>query len=97
MIKQPLSLFLFALVGACARQEVEPARDVAFYRGHAEERHEMMARCSNDPGGIGQTANCINARQAARIEDRTRLRDVPSMGLSDPPKEAGDAEHPDRP
>lgn len=53
------------------------------YRSDSSLRHLQMDRCKGDPGSLARTPDCINARQAALIEDRVRLRDMPSVGLSD--------------
>jgi hypothetical protein len=53
------------------------------YRADAKLRHSQMERCKDDPGSLAKTPDCINARQAAALEDRIRLRDVPPVRLSE--------------
>jgi len=44
-------------------------------------RQEVFARCVNDPGGLGQTPDCVNAREAERMESHGSLRDQGPVGL----------------
>lgn len=55
---------------------------VEFYRANAEARQAKVAECANDPGALDKTPDCVNARQAAALEDVGSLRDLPPMGLS---------------
>jgi hypothetical protein len=81
------------LIAACSPEAPEPTNTVSYYREHPEERKAMMARCSDDPGGMGQTANCINAKQATATEDIGSFKDLPPMNLGGKKKEsAGTAE-----
>lgn len=47
-------------------------------------RHAALARCANDPGVLGHTADCVNARKAEGIADIGSLRDLPPLKL--PPR-----------
>lgn len=72
------------------------------YRADANLRHSQMDRCKEDPGTLAKTPDCINARQAAVLEDQVRLRDMPPVGLSgkssrEPDKELKRAEGADEP
>ena len=51
-----------------------------------EEREAKLAACSNDPGGLARTPNCVNARQAARLEGVGSLRDLSALGLPEDAK-----------
>ena len=62
------------------------------YRADANLRHSQMERCKADPGTLAKTPDCINARQAAVLEDRVRLRDVPPVGLSEKSRRKPDTE-----
>lgn len=53
-----------------------PARDKAYYLAHADERGEMLERCRNDPGGLGKSANCVNAMAAAGDVETNRFWDL---------------------
>jgi hypothetical protein len=81
-----LALMLASFSAGCSREAPEEIHTVSHYRQNADERHAMMKRCSDDPGSLGQTPNCVNARQASLLEDRTTLRDLPPLGLSDSEK-----------
>lgn len=68
-------------VAACTR-EVNVARyTVAEYRANAALRRGAFANCVNDPGTLGESADCINAREAELLEARGSLRDKPKIGL----------------
>lgn len=54
---------------------------VADYRANATLRRDVFERCVNDPGTLGQSADCVNAREAKRLESRGSLRDQPPLGL----------------
>ena len=68
-------------VAACAPVPKHAGYSVAFYRGHPTVLTSMLARCTNDPGGLGRTPDCIDARVAARIESIGSLERLPPMGL----------------
>lgn len=62
------------------------------YRADATLRHSQMERCKNDPGSLAKTPDCINARQAAALEDRVRLREMPPVGLSAKPESSKESD-----
>jgi hypothetical protein len=68
-------------LAACSRSPSPNTLTVDYYRAHPTEREAELARCGNDPGGIGDSAACINAREATRIEGVGSLRSLPPMGL----------------
>jgi len=77
------------LVIAAAGCSPERARyTVDEYRADTTLRHMQMARCQRDPGSLAKNPDCVNARQAAAIEDRVRLRDLPPVGLGAKPAPA---------
>lgn len=79
--RAPIAVTLAIAVGACSPSP-EPARHtVDEYRADAELRRAELARCANDPGTLGDTPDCINVREAARLEDRRSLRDLPPIQL----------------
>ncbi|MDO9224309.1 MAG: EexN family lipoprotein [Caulobacter sp.] len=53
-----------------------PAHDKAYYLAHVDERGAMLERCHNDPGGLGKSANCVNAMAAAGAVESSRFWDV---------------------
>jgi len=71
---------------ACAPSPDEARFTVDYYRAHPEVREAKLAACSNDPGELGRTPDCVNARQAARLEGVGSLRDLPALGLPDDAK-----------
>jgi len=76
----------FAIVFGIAVAGCSPDRaryTVDEYRADATLRHAQMERCKDDPGSLAKTPDCINARQAAVLEDRVRLRDMPPVRLSE--------------
>ena len=92
--------FIVLAMAACTRQP-EPARHtVEEYRADPALRQAELARCSNDPGTLGETPDCINALEAARREETRSLRDLPPVKLPrerkpyDVPDDAGDARAP---
>ncbi len=72
---------LFTIVTACAPAPKQAQHSVDDYRSHADLRRQMLARCTNDPGGTAQDPDCVNAREAARVEGIGSLRTLPPLGL----------------
>jgi len=68
-------------VTGCSPSTVTAHHTVSEYRADAALRHRQMAVCSNDPGTLGATPDCINAQQAARMEDTQSLRQLPPILL----------------
>ena len=62
------------------------------YRADTTLRHSQMERCKGDPGSLAKTPDCINARQAAALEDRVRLREMPPVGLSIKPTSSNESD-----
>jgi hypothetical protein len=71
-------------VSSCTRQSEVASHTVADYRAHPDLRREELARCSNDPGTLGRTPDCINAREAGRLEENYSVRGVPPVQLPNP-------------
>ena len=68
-----LSLVALMLAGC---NPTGPAHDKAYYLAHADDRVTMLERCRNDPGGLGKSANCVNALAAAGEVESNRFWDV---------------------
>jgi hypothetical protein len=74
------ALSVFSAV-ACTQDADVALHTVAEYRADAELRREVFAACANDPGTLGEKADCVNAIEAERLESRGSLRDLPPVGL----------------
>ncbi len=85
MSRSILVLILLSVVVAaaasCAPRPPAAEHTVSDYRADATLRCEVFARCRNDPGGLGQTPDCVNAREAERLESHGSLRDQAPVGL----------------
>ena len=87
---QPLRIGLGIVVTSCTVVACAPApdravHDVAYYRAHATERNERLLACANDPGSLADHPDCVNAREAERLEGIGSLRALPPMDLPAPP------------
>lgn len=69
-------------VTACAPVPNRAQHSVDYYRAHPAVLKVMLERCTNDPGRLARTPDCINARAAARLEGIGSLGGLPPMGLS---------------
>ena len=81
-VRACLGIVVTVTSAACVPSPKAPHQTVDYYRTHPAERMEMLAVCANDPGALGETPDCVNARVAARRADIGSLRDLPPMGLS---------------
>jgi hypothetical protein len=69
---------------ACAPAPDRARFTVDYYREHADVRERTLAMCTNDPGTQQYEPDCVNAREAARIEGIGSLKALPPMGLPAP-------------
>lgn len=76
-----LGMIVTITAAACAPAPEPTHQTVDYYRANREAREAKVAECANDPGSLGKTPDCTNAKQAAAIEDIGNLRDLPPMGL----------------
>lgn len=76
-------LGIVVTVGAAVSCAPAPdrANTVTYYREHADEREAVLKRCADDPGSIGAQPDCVNAREAARLEGIGSQRDLPPLDL----------------
>jgi hypothetical protein len=74
------AVVLLSVVG-CSREADVARHTVEDYRANKILRQEVFKRCVNDPGTLGTTADCINAREAERLESVGSLRDSGTIGL----------------
>jgi hypothetical protein len=72
---------MISAVVACAPAPDRAHFTVEYYRAHADERNGMIAQCANDPGTRAAEPDCVNAREAARIEGVGSLQRLPPLGL----------------
>lgn len=87
--RSALSMVSIMLAAGCVQ---ETAPTVEYFRAHENERKAQLVQCASDPGSLAESPGCVNAQQAADLERRDSLRDLPSMGLpreprSSPPEE----------
>jgi hypothetical protein len=95
MSRQPTNIIMAAapLIGAmlaaaaCGRSP-DAVPTVEYYQAHIEERQARVRLCADDPGQLRDAPSCVNAREAARMEDIGRLHDLPPMGLPGAPASA---------
>jgi hypothetical protein len=73
-------LAVFSAV-ACTQDADVARHTVEEYRADAELRREVFAACVSDPGTRAESADCVNAIEAERLESRGSLRDLPPVGL----------------
>ena len=66
---------------ACTPDADVARHTVEEYRADAELRRDVFVACTNDPGTRGESADCINAIEAERLESRGSLRNLPPVGL----------------
>jgi hypothetical protein len=68
---------------ACAPAPDRAAHTVEEYRRDTTLRASEMRGCVNDPGGLGRSADCVNAREAERQVGIGSLRDLPPLKVPD--------------
>jgi hypothetical protein len=73
-------LGFFGVIG-CTREGAVARHTVDEYRANRSLRKEMFEACIHDPGTLGSTPDCINARDAERLESMGSLRDSGPIGL----------------
>ena len=68
---------------SCAPAPDRAAHTVEEYSQNAILRESEMRRCANDPGTLGTSPDCINAREAERRAGVGSLRTLPPLKLPD--------------
>lgn len=71
-------------LAGCTREPPPAQHTVAEYRANPTLRREQFARCANDPGTLQGTPDCVNAREASRLEAVGSVRDTPPIQLPRP-------------
>ena len=76
-------LGIVVTVGAAVSCAPAPdrANTVPYYREHAEQRDAQLRKCADDPGSVGRQPDCVNAREAARLEGIGSQRELPPLDL----------------
>ena len=76
-------LGIVVTVGAAVSCAPAPdqANSVTYYREHADARASTLKRCADDPGSLGQQPDCVNVREAARLEGIGSQRELPPLNL----------------
>jgi hypothetical protein len=72
-------------LAACTQSPDGMDHTVDYYRAHRAEREAAVAQCAKDPGNLRDSRTCVNAREAARLEDTGSLQGLPPMGLPTKP------------
>lgn len=71
----------FLAIAGCAREADTAHHTVEEYRADKPLRQEIFQKCINDPGTLMNTPDCINAREAERLESLGSLRESGPIGL----------------
>jgi hypothetical protein len=69
---------------ACAPAPDRSSHSVDEYRHDARLRELTFARCANDPASRDSEPNCLNAREAERLEGVGSLRNLAPLELANP-------------
>jgi hypothetical protein len=83
------ALAAVVLLGAagCTRESDTAHHTVEQYRADKSLRQEVFGKCANDPGTLGKTPDCINVREAQRLESYGTLRESGPLGLDSKKKQ----------
>lgn len=68
-------------VAACAPVPEPVSYTVGYFRENAQEREVALRECGENPGQLAATPNCVNAKEAERLEGVGSLRELPPLGL----------------
>jgi hypothetical protein len=80
-----LAIVLILSAAGCTRNADVAHHTVEDYRADRSLRQETFRKCTNDPGTLSNTPDCINAQEAERLESYGSLRNSGPVGL-DPKK-----------
>jgi hypothetical protein len=75
MRKLILSLIVAAVLVGCT-EPAEPVQSVDWYKEHATERADRLAKCRVNPGELSEIPNCINAERAESLADAGKRRSL---------------------
>ena len=76
----------FLSAAGCAPAPDRAQHTVEDYKENPTLRHETLARCGNDRGSLGTSADCVNVREAEKSLDVGNLRTLPPLKLPDQKK-----------
>ncbi len=83
-VRMCLGIVVTALSAAgCAPAPERATHTVKDYKQDVQLRREELARCTEDPGVLGKTPDCVNVREAERSVGVGSLRDLPPLRLPD--------------
>jgi hypothetical protein len=81
-MKSPIIAVIAVAILISAAACTPPAQHtVAQYRADTPLRRQVLGKCLNDPGTLAATPDCVNAREAERLESLGSLREQPPLGL----------------
>ena len=76
-----LAVVLILSAASCTREADVARHTVEDYRANKTLRQETFKKCTNDPGTLKATPDCINAQEAERLESFGSLRNSGAIGL----------------
>jgi hypothetical protein len=76
-----LAIVLILIAAGCTREADVAHHTVEDYRANKTLRQETFKKCTNDPGTLSKTTDCINAQEAERLESYGSLRSSGPVGL----------------
>lgn len=76
-----LAAVLILSAADCTRETDVAHHTVEDYRANKTLRQEAFKKCTNDPGTLKATPDCINAQEAERLESYGSLRNSGPIGL----------------
>ena len=68
-MKKTLFITLLLAIGFSGCGEETKTKEYYMQPENAQELETKVKECKNDPGGVGQTPNCINAIEASISKD----------------------------
>ena len=71
----------FLSAGGCAPAPDRASHTVEEYKQDAQLRREELTHCTDDPGSLRNSADCVNVREAERSVGVGNLRDLPPLRL----------------
>lgn len=78
-----LPLVIACALAGCKQEQAEAIQSVDWYKENTVERAERLAQCRANPGELADTANCINAEQAASLADTSKRGGLDVQPMSD--------------